>query len=118
MRSDQRTNEPSIPYQEGIRVDERVTIKRDPNDVYARWRDLQHLPQIMRHLKSVTPIDSQRSRWVAAGPGGKTAEWEAEIITDIAGELIGWRSLPGSDVATAGSVHFKPTSDGTELIVA
>ena len=52
----QQTNEPSIPYQEGIRVDETMHIKRAVADVYTAWRDVQRLPQIMRHLKSVTPI--------------------------------------------------------------
>jgi uncharacterized membrane protein len=33
-------------------------------------------------------------------------EWDAELIEDRAPEVISWRSLPGSDVDTAGSVHF------------
>jgi uncharacterized membrane protein len=28
-------------------------------------------------------------------------------------EMIAWRSLPGSEVNNAGSVHFTPTPDGT-----
>jgi len=110
-------SEPSIPYQEGIRVDHVVHIKRPTSEVYAAWRDLQRLPQIMRHLKSVTPLSGNRSHWIAQGPAGKTVEWDAEIITDNPGELIGWRSLPDSEVATAGSVHFAPKAEGTELKV-
>ena len=57
MQPEQRqSNDPSIPYQEGIRVDETIHIKRAVADVYNAWRDVQHLPQIMRHLKSVTPL--------------------------------------------------------------
>jgi uncharacterized membrane protein len=46
-------------------------------------------------------------------------EWDAEVITERENELIGWRSLPGSQVATAGSVHFRPAPGGrgTELRV-
>lgn len=112
-----RQSEPSIPYQEGIRVDETVHIKRPCPDVYAAWRDVQRLPQIMRHLKSVTPLSGNRSHWVAQEFGGQAVEWDAEIINDQPGELLSWRSLPDSEVATAGSVQFLPRSGGTELKV-
>ena len=115
MQHEHQHNGPSIPYGEGIRVDDVVHIKCQPNEVYEIWRDLQRLPRIMRHLKSVTILGNNQSHWVATGPAGKTAEWDAEIITDIPGQLIGWRSLPDSEVATAGSVHFKPVGQGTEL---
>jgi len=113
----QTANEPSILYQEGIRVDHVVYIYRPTDEVYAAWRDIERLPQIMRHLKSVTPREGNRSHWVASGPAGNTVEWDAEIITDKPGELIAWRSLPDSEVATAGSVHFRPKPGGTELKV-
>ncbi len=118
MQPKQQQQEPSIPYQEGIRVDETIHIKRAVADVYNAWRDLQRLPQIMRHLKSVTPTSGNRSHWVAQEFGGHAVEWDAEIITDKPGELIGWRSLPDSPVATAGSVSFTPTREGTDLKVA
>jgi uncharacterized membrane protein len=41
------------------------------------------------------------------GPAGTRFEWDAEIINDIKPELIAWRSLPGSDIASAGSVSFR-----------
>lgn len=97
-----------IPYQQGIRVDADVTIDKPSEEVYSFWRKLENLPRFMRHIQSVTAIDSRHSHWVAEGPGGKTVEWNAEIITDQPNSLIGWKSLPGSDVETAGSVHFKP----------
>jgi uncharacterized membrane protein len=43
---------------------------------------------------------------------GKEVEWDAEIITEEPNRLIGWRSLEGSEVATAGSVHFTPAPGG------
>jgi len=74
----------------------------------------------MQHLVSVTIVDEKRSQWVASAPLGKTLQWEAEIITDKPGEVIAWQSLPGSQVDTAGSVHFKDSSTGagTELVVS
>jgi len=39
-------------------------------------------------------------------------EWDAEIINEVENKVIGWRSLPGADVVTAGSVNFSSTPDG------
>src|SRR5205085_2410772 len=53
----------------------------------------------------------------AKAPGGQTVEWDAEVIGDVPGQMIGWRSLPGSDIENAGSVHFLPAPGkrGTEV---
>jgi uncharacterized membrane protein len=67
----------------------------------------------MDHLESVTVIDENRSHWVAKGPAGTSVEWDAVIHNEIDDELIAWRSLPGSEVNNAGSVHFTPTANGT-----
>jgi uncharacterized membrane protein len=97
-----------IPYQQGIRVDADITIDKPREEVYSFWRQLENLPRFMQHIRSVSAIDSRHSHWVAEGPGGNTVEWNAEIINDQPNDLIGWKSLLGSDVETAGSVHFKP----------
>jgi len=48
-----------------------------------------------------------------------SVEWDAEVVNERFGELIAWQSLPGSDVNTAGSVHFTPApgNRGTEVRV-
>src|SRR5919206_314241 len=63
-------------------------------------------------LAAVKCHDSRRSHWVAKGPAGTTVDWEAEIINEIPNELIGWRSVDGSKVNNAGSVHFDPATGG------
>jgi uncharacterized membrane protein len=102
----------------GIRVDEVVTINRPPSELYRFWRHLGNLPLFMHNLERVDVLDDRRSHWVAKGPAGMRVEWDAEVINEIESELIGWRSLPGSQVASAGSVQFKPgPAGGTELKV-
>jgi uncharacterized membrane protein len=72
----------------------------------------------MHNLESVTVRDGARSHWVAKGPAGTKVDWEAEIINEIPNELIGWRSIDGSQIDNAGSVHFTPAGDrGTEVKV-
>jgi uncharacterized membrane protein len=101
----------SVPAGRGCRVDYVVTINRPAEDLYRYWHNFENLPSFMRHLREVK-VDGNRSHWAARAPLGMSADWDAEVITDRCGELIGWRSLPGSEVDTAGSVHFTPTPDG------
>src|SRR5262249_30590570 len=85
--------------------------QRSPEELYRFWRNFENLPRFMHNLVSVTSAGN-RSHWVARGPLGMHAEWDAEIITEEPNRLIGWRSLEGSEVATAGSVHFEPAPGG------
>jgi len=103
----------SVGRGRGIKVEESVTINRPVLEVYRFWRNFENLPRFMDHLESVTVIDETRSRWVAKAPAGTRIEWDAVIHNEIEDELIAWRSLPGSDVNNAGSVHFTPTPDGS-----
>jgi uncharacterized membrane protein len=107
----------SIPYELGVRVDASVTINRPREELYRFWRNLENLPRFMRHLESVKEIDNKHSHWVAKAPAGRSVQWKAEIINEAENERIGWRSLPGSDVDNAGSVHFKPAPEGHGTVV-
>jgi uncharacterized membrane protein len=109
----------SVPYGRGVRVEKSVTINAPPEQIYTFWRNFTNLPRFMHNLQAVEVRDEKRSRWVAKGPAGKDVEWEAEIINEIPNELIGWRSVDGSEIDNAGSVHFKavPGGRGTEVKV-
>lgn len=109
----------SVGRGQGIKVEQSVTINRPVVEVYRFWRNFENLPRFMDHLESVTVIDETRSHWVAKGPAGTRVEWDAVIHNEVDDELIAWRSLPGSEVNNAGSVHFTPTAagHGTEVRV-
>ncbi len=108
----------SVRRGDGVRVDERIVLNRPRSEVYRFWRDLENLPRFMDHLESVTVLDEERSHWVAKAPAGTRVEWDAVIHNEIPNELIAWRSLEGSEVNNAGSVHFSPTENGdTEVRV-
>lgn len=102
----------------GVKVCEAVTIQRSADELYREWRNLELLPGRMRHLDSVQELSDGTSHWVAKGPGGKLFEWDAEVLQDIPGKLLSWRSLPGSDVVSAGSVNFDDVpGHGTRVTV-
>ena len=107
----------SVPYGRGVRVEQSVTVARPARELYNFWRRLETLPQFMQHVEEVTALTDIRSRWRVRAPIGSRATWEAEIINDIPGQLIGWRSLPGSAIHHAGSVHFDSRDGLTEVRV-
>jgi uncharacterized membrane protein len=102
----------------GLLVRESVRVGRTVDEMFAFWRRLGNLPRFMRHLESVTDLGGGRSHWVAKGPAGMLIEWDAEIINEVENKVIGWRSLPGSDIVTAGSVNFKSVRNGAECEIA
>lgn len=96
-----------------------VTIARPAAEVYAFWRRMENFPLFMKSIVSVTERGGGQSHWVARGPAGETWEWDSEILEDRPGELLVWRSLPGSDVHHHGAVRFleAPAGRGTEVRV-
>ena len=96
----------------GIHVREAIRLEKPLDEVYRFWRQLENLPRFMTHLEQVTQLDDQRSHWVARGPADIRVEWDAEIINEVPNKVLGWRSLPGSDVVSAGSVNFSLVRGG------
>jgi uncharacterized membrane protein len=103
----------------GVNVEEVVTINKPASDLYRFWRNFEQLPRFMAYVESVRQLDQRRSHWVVNGPAGRRVEWDAEIINEIPDQLIGWRTLDGADVISAGSVRFVPApgARGTQVHV-
>jgi uncharacterized membrane protein len=100
-----------------VRVTKTIIVNRSPEEVYRFWRDLANLPTFMKHLESVQVTGDNRSHWKATGPGGKTVEWDAEIVEDQPNTRIAWRSLEGSDIDNSGSVQFERAPGGRGTLV-
>jgi uncharacterized membrane protein len=103
-----------------INIITKMTVNRPRNEVYAFWRQLSNLPLFMEHLQTVDVLDEKRSHWVAKVPGNiARIEWDAEIVKEIDGELLGWNSLPHATINNAGKVEFRDADGGagTELTI-
>ena len=112
-----RPDEPSgraavLQARHAIKIERSVTVNRSPAECYAFWRDPSNLPRFMQQLELAEPGGEGRSRWRVRLPGGSTVEWTAVVINDLPNELIAWKSTEDSDIANAGSVHFRPTAGG------
>jgi uncharacterized membrane protein len=101
----------------GVNVDESVTVDRPAGELYHAWRNLEWLPRVIPHLASVEFLGDGRSQWVARGPGGKKVRWTAEIINEVPGRLLAWRTVGDPDLVSAGSVHFTPSIGNRGTIV-
>ncbi|MGI8854246.1 MAG: SRPBCC family protein [Thermomicrobiales bacterium] len=108
----------SIGHKEGVRVEKTLTINKSAAELYRFWRNFENLPHFMDHVESVQVKDATHSHWKVKGPAGKSVEWDATIINDIANELIAWKSTD-AEIANAGSVRFRsaPGGRGTEVTV-
>ncbi len=108
--------------EEGVTVEHAITVNRPADELYRYWRKLENLSQIMRHLESVNVIDDRRSHWVAKGPVGLKAEWDAEITVDRPNQALGWRSLEGPhdgspQVNNTGLVYFTQDPHGNGTVI-
>lgn len=85
-----------------------VTVSQPRDEVYARWRQFERLPDFMAHLDDVTVTGPRTSHWRATAPFGQTVEWDAQITYDIPGHRLGWQSVHGSEIRNEGDVRFTP----------
>ena len=110
----------NVTHTSAINIRTSLVVNKPKDEVYAFWRKLENLPLFMKHLASVTEIDSKHSHWEAVIPGniGKI-KWNAEIVKEEPGYLIGWQSIPNSMINNAGKVMFHDAmgGQGTELEV-
>jgi uncharacterized membrane protein len=90
-----------------------ITIYRPTGDVYAFLRDFEQYPRYMRHLEAVVDAGGGRARWTAKLPIGGTIEWETEIVEDVPGEQLEWRTVRGGSLPNRGSVALRPVMGGT-----
>lgn len=102
-----------------VNIQVRQIVNRPRKEVYEFWRNLENLPLFMEHLESVSSLNDDIAVWEAKIPGGiGKVRWKTELVKERPYELIGWHSLPGSSVESAGKVEFKDASDhATEVHV-
>jgi uncharacterized membrane protein len=102
------------------KVERDVVVQSPADTVYQVWRNIENMPQLMSNIERVDELTGNRSHWIAKGPLGQDAQWDAEITADEPGRLIAWRSLEGPDspVRTEGRVQFVSIGDATRVHVA
>lgn len=89
---------------------------------YAWWRGLTNLPSIIPDVESVAPVagSTTTTHWKVHGPLGKTVEWDATIVEDVADTRIAWATVPEADntVKNSGVVRFDDHGQTTGVEVS
>jgi uncharacterized membrane protein len=98
-----------VRAQQGVHFEKTMVVNRPAAVIYSFWRQLNNLPQIMDHLESVVE-EGNVSHWTARGPLGTSITWDAEIFDERPNELLAWRSIPGGQMDTAGSLRLEALS--------
>lgn len=106
-------------HADSVNIRTSLYVNKPRHEVYQFWRKLENLPRFMKHILVVSEIDSRRSHWEATLPGNlATIKWDAEIVKEEEGNLIGWQSVANSTIENAGKVEFRDAGNGgTELDV-
>jgi uncharacterized membrane protein len=98
-----------------VDIQKTIHISAPVDQVYAFWSNYENFPLFMSHVRLVEDLGGGRSRWVVSGPGGAPIEWHAMVTERIPGDLIAWRSEPGSMLANAGVIRFRAENGGTRV---
>ncbi|GAA4313807.1 YgaP-like transmembrane domain [Compostibacter hankyongensis] len=95
-----------------------LIVNKPVEEVYAFWRELEHLPAFMRHLSSVKETSPGLSHWELELPGnlGRIG-WDAEIVKEETNKMLSWKSVRDSVIENAGKVTFSDAlgAQGTAL---
>ena len=95
------------------------TIQASPEALYSLWRDITLFPRWQEHVVSVTATGPTSSHWVMGNPedpDGKRVAFDSEIIEDIPGMKIAWKSI-SDEVDLSGSVTFVEAPSGRGTVV-
>ena len=108
---------PKVRSDRATKLQQSITIQRPARDLYRYWRQVENLPNVMSHLRSVVAMNEHQSHWIVDTlPHAPEIEWDAEIINDVEDERIGWRTLKGAVVEHAGSVVFEARGEATTKV--
>ncbi len=87
------------------RVEKSIEIEKPLRMVYDQWTQFEDFPRFMEGVEEVHQLDDKTLHWKAK-IGGKTEEWEAEIVQQEPDMSIAWRHRRGA--VNSGVVSFLP----------
>jgi uncharacterized membrane protein len=107
----------ALAHGKGFSVNRTVRVDASPEEVFAYWRDLEHLPNWMSHVREVRSLGGDRYHWSVDGPAGVPVEWDSELNGVREPRELSWRTLGDSAVDHTGRVRFFPDGGGTRVHV-
>jgi uncharacterized membrane protein len=90
-----------------------ITVNVPLSQVYNQWTQFEEFPHFMEGVKEVKQLDDKRLHWKAE-IGGKSEEWDAEIIEQIPDQRIAWRSTGGTK--NSGTISFSEQGENETAV--
>jgi uncharacterized membrane protein len=84
-------------------IEKSIEVDVPVRTAYNQWTQFESFPRFMEGVEEVRQVDDKRLHW-RAEIGGKTEEWDAEIVEQVPDTRIAWRSISGA--TNAGRVNF------------
>jgi uncharacterized membrane protein len=85
-------------------IEKSITVDVPVRTAYNQWTQFEEFPQFMSG-EEVRQRGDKNTHW-RANIGGKSEEWDAEIIEQTPDQCVAWRSTTGAH--NAGTVRFQP----------
>ncbi len=86
-------------------VKEAVDVDVDVRTAYNQWTRFEDFPSFMEGVEEVRQLDDRHNHWTTK-IGGVQREFDTEIVDQMPGDRITWRSV-GGDTRQRGSVRFE-----------
>jgi uncharacterized membrane protein len=94
-------------------LEKSIEVDAPIDKVYNQWTQFEEFPRFMEGVEQVQQLDDKHLHWVAK-VGGKRKEWDAEIVEQVPGDRIAWRSTTGTP--NSGVVHFRPADQNHTVV--
>ena len=99
-----------------IVAEKTIFIDAPVEQVFDTWANYENFPRFMSNVRSVLPLEGDRSHWKIRGPAGVSVEFDSVTHKHRPNELA-WESEPGSTVQNEGRVTLVPEGSGTRATV-
>jgi len=94
-----------------------IEVEAPVGQVFAYWKNFENFPHFMENVERIDIIGPEQTHWVAKGPFGLVAEWDAVTTTLEEDKKIAWRTQ-GGNIETHGAVLFQEVgTDATRVTV-
>ena len=95
-------------------AEQSIVVNAPPEAAFERWMRMEDFPRFWTTIGEVRQLDPKRF-YVRGEQAGQQYEMEAELILQIPGRRIAWRTTSGP--ASSGVICFEPQPGGQTRVI-
>lgn len=100
-----------------ITLEKVIDVRAPLREVFATCGRVEHLPEILPHLREARPVAGDHHHWIMESESGSSIEWDTVVTRFGSNRVIAWETVPGSVLRHAGQFTLRPNSDGSTRII-